>query len=53
VVGVVDDELADRPDVAFDPVRRAGVGRDERELDVAVLGPGLRVERTISSGIRL
>jgi hypothetical protein len=29
-----------------------GVCRGEPELDVAVLGPGLRVERTISSGIR-
>ena len=39
VVGVVDDELVDRPEVTLDPVQEAGVGGGEHELDVVVLGP--------------
>jgi hypothetical protein len=37
VVGVVDDELADRPEVTLDPVQEAGVGWSEHQLDVVVL----------------
>ena len=34
MVGVLDDELADRPEVTFDAVEEAGVGRRRDELDV-------------------
>ena len=40
VVGVVDDELVDRPEVTLDPVQEAGVGRGEHKFDVVLLGPG-------------
>src|SRR5215207_3370577 len=39
VVGVLDDELADRPEVALDAVQKAGVGRGEDQLDVGLGGP--------------
>ena len=34
VVGVLDDELADRQEVAFDAVQEADVGRGGHEFDV-------------------
>ena len=37
VVGVFDDELADRQEVALDAVEVAGVGRRRNELDVVVI----------------
>ncbi len=40
VVGVVDDELVDRPEVTLDPIQEAGVGRGEDQFDVVLLGPG-------------
>lgn len=38
VVGVLDDELADRQEVALDAVQVAGVGRSRHELDVVARG---------------
>lgn len=42
VVGVVDDELVDRPEVAFDPVQETGLGRGEHQLDVVGHSQGPR-----------
>jgi hypothetical protein len=47
VVGVADDELADRGEVALDGVQVAGVGRGRDELDLV----GGRVSRI--SGVQL
>src|SRR3954468_6344998 len=43
VVGVVDDEFADREEVALDRVEVAGVGRGGDELDPVVGGEGADV----------
>jgi hypothetical protein len=42
VVGVLDDELADRQEVTLDPVEVAGVGRCRDQLDV--VGSGERAD---------
>jgi hypothetical protein len=47
VVGVFDDELADRQEVALDAVEVAGVGRRGNELDVVVVGEGAEVGRPV------
>jgi hypothetical protein len=39
VVGVLDDELLDRPEVALDAAQVAGVGGSRDQLDVRALGP--------------
>ena len=43
VVGVVDDELTDREEVALDGVQVARVGRRGNELDVVAIGKGADV----------
>ena len=52
MVGVLDDELADRGEVRLDPVEEAGVGRGEDQLDVVVLGPGADVGGVSFAAIR-
>src|SRR3954451_23382018 len=39
VVGVLDHELTDRPEVTLDAIQEAGVGGGEDEFDVAGGGP--------------
>src|SRR3954470_21091814 len=49
VVGVVDDELADREEVALDRVEVARVGRCGNELDLVGLGKGSDVRRPVGA----
>ena len=51
VVGVVDDELADREEVALDGVQIAGVGRRGHQLDA--VGRGERADVRCPVALRL
>jgi hypothetical protein len=53
VVGVVDDELGDWPEVRLDPGEVAGVGGQGDELEVVVVGEGANVGRPIGREVVL
>ncbi|MDX6720550.1 MAG: hypothetical protein QOJ63_2804 [Solirubrobacteraceae bacterium] len=53
VVGVLDDELADRQEMTFDAVQIAGVGRCRDELDVVGVGVGADVGGPVGAEVVL
>lgn len=53
VVGVLDDELADRLEVALDAVEVAGISRRRDELDVVGLREGPDVRRPVGAEVVL